>query len=409
MLCHQLYTTINNSALVQGSFLMLNSIGTPFRLFVFGVLAVVATTRVQAELPAEPIPKIETVSSEYPDSLIFVHDANFNALIAGRVVLVDVASDSRNYKGALDAAQFASFTESTINKELYVAETFYSRGTRGERTDVLTVYDRDHLKVIAELELPNQKRGMMVSNRYTLQLVDNDQILLVFNFTPAASVSVIDIAKREILSEVQIPGCSLIYPTGVRGFSSLCSNGSLITVQFDNDGKVLSQSRLPAFFNVDQDPLFAKPVYIDGTAYFPSFHGQIQPINLSSNEPSIEPAWSLLSTSDTEQNWRPGGWQIASVSDAGQIYLLMHPDGEDGSHKGGGSEVWVFDPKTKKRVARFELKEWGVSIEVTRGADPYLVVTNGDMQLDIYGASDGSWLKMIGGTAAMPFNLHALK
>lgn len=388
---------------------MLDSIGKPFRLFAYGLLAVTAATTVQAELPAEPIPKVESLTSEYPDSLIFVHDANFDALVAGRVALIDVAPNSRNYKGALDAAQFASFTESAINKELYVAETFYSRGTRGERTDVLTVYDREKLTVVADLELPNQKRGMMVSNRYTLQLIDKDQFLLVFNFTPAASVSVIDIAKREILNEVQIPGCSLTYPTGVRGFSSLCSNGSLITVQFDSDGKVLTQSRLPTFFNVDQDPLFAKPVFIDGTAYFPSFNGQMQPINLSSNEPSIEPAWSLVSASEAEQNWRPGGWQIASVSDAGQIYILMHPDGVNGSHKGGGAEVWIFDPKTKKRVERFKLKEWGVSIEVTRGADPYLVVTNGDMQLDIYRASDGSWLKMIGGTASMPFNLHALR
>jgi methylamine dehydrogenase heavy chain len=386
-----------------------SSIGKPFRLFAYGLLAVVASTNVLAELPAEPIPNVETLSGEYPDSLIFAHDANFDALIAGRVVLVDVAPNSRNYQGALDAAQFASFTESTINKELYVAETFYSRGTRGKRTDVLSIYDRESLKVVAELELPGQKRGMMVSNRYTLQLIDKDQILLVFNFTPAASVSVIDIAKREVLNEVQIPGCSLIYPTGVRGFSSLCSNGSLITFQFDSDGGVLSQSRLAAFFNVDHDALFAKPVYIDGTAYFPSFSGQMQPINLSSNEPSIEPAWSLLSALESEQNWRPGGWQIASVSDAGQIYLLMHSDGTDGSHKGGGSEVWVFNPETKERVERFKLKEWGVSIELTRGVDPYLVVTNGDMQLDIYRASDGSWLKMIGGTAAMPFNLHALR
>lgn len=109
-----------------------SSIGKPFRRFAYGLLAVAASTTVLAELPAEPIPKVETLSSEYPDSLIFVHDANFDALIAGRVALVDVAPNSRNYKGALDAAQFASFTQSTINKELYVAETFYSRGTPRE-------------------------------------------------------------------------------------------------------------------------------------------------------------------------------------------------------------------------------------------------------------------------------------
>ena len=69
----------------------------------------------------------------------------------------------------------------------------------------------------------------------------------------------------------------------------------------------------------------------------------------------------------------------------------------------------MYDPASKKRVKRFELKEWGVSIEVTRGKNPYLVVTNGDMQLDVYEASSGKWIKMIGGAAAMPLNLHALR
>jgi len=112
------------------------------------ISALVAVTSSHAELPAEPIPNIAAISPDYPDSLIFVHDANFDALIAGRVILVDVAPETHNYKGALDAAQFPSFTESAVRSELYVAETFYSRGTRGVRTDVVTIYDKEHLQPI---------------------------------------------------------------------------------------------------------------------------------------------------------------------------------------------------------------------------------------------------------------------
>ena len=79
------------------------------------------------------------------------------------------------------------------------------------------------------------------------------------------------------------------------------------------------------------------------------------------------------------------------------------------SHKSGGSEVWVYDLAKQKRLKKFELKNWAVSIEVTRGKDPYLVVTNGDMALDVYRANSGKWLKVIGGAAAMPFTLHALR
>lgn len=368
-----------------------------------------STGLARAELPAEPIPKVGTLKPDYPNSLVFVHDANFKALIAGKVALVDVAPDNHNYKGAVDASQFASFTESSTRGELYVAETHYSRGTRGERTDVISIYDRETLVQTGEILLPGGKRGQVVANRYTLQLIDEDRFLLLFNFTPAASVQIINMATREIIGETQIPGCSLIYPTGKRGFSSLCSNGSMLSVQFNEDGSVAGQERLKSFFNVDEDPLFDKPVFIDKTAYFPTFHGQIQTIDLTGDFARLGNSWSLLSDRDRGQNWRPGGWQIATVSDSGFIYVLMHRDGTNGSHKGGGSEVWVFDPTTQKRIQRRELKNWGVSIEVTRGKSPYLVVTNGDMQLDIYNAASGEWLKMIGDTAAMPFNLHAVR
>ena len=363
--------------------------------------------RAGAELPAEPVPSVARLSSDYPESLLFAQDVNFDALIAGRVVLLDVAADNRHYKGALDAAQFATFVESRRRDELYVAETFYSRGTRGTRTDVITIYDKENLTPIDEVLLPGGKRGLFVANRYAMRLIDKDRMLLVYNFTPAASVTLLDIERREILNEVSIPGCGLVYPSGKRGFASLCSNGSIHVVQFDKNGKVTSEKKLPSFFNVDEDPLFDKPIYIKQVAWFPSFKGDIQALDLSGNRPQIGPRWSLLSNAERRQNWRPGGWQIASVDDASLIYVLMHKDGKNGSHKDGGEEVWVFDPAKKQRVQRIKLKTWGISIEATRGVAPYLAVVNAEFQLDIYDAKTGRWLKQIGSIGATPLNLYA--
>lgn len=362
-----------------------------------------------AELPAETLPKIETLSAQYPDSVVFAHDANFNALIAGRVVVLDVGSKKRNYWGSMDASQFASFVQSKEREELYVAETHYSRGTRGDRTDVVTIYDRQNLKVIGEIDLPGGKRGQVVSHRYSFQLLDNDRYLAVFNFTPAASVQIIDLDSRKILNDIQIPGCGLVYPTGKRGFSSLCSNGALYTTQFDPQGQITEQAKVPPFFKVGDDPLFDKPVYHEGVAYFPTFLGMIQPVDLSSNKPKVKDAWPLLTKKEKKQNWRPGGWQIATVDDAGLAYMLMHKDGFDGSHKSGGTEVWVYDLKKQKRVNKINLKNGGISIEVTRGKNPYLVVSNFEFQIDVYGAENGDWIRMIGGAAAMPFSLHSMR
>jgi len=375
---------------------------------IIGILTVLVLHSVFADLPNDPINVIEKLPASYPDTWVYAHDTNFFALADGKVVVVDVAAENRNYKGSLGVGQFGSFLPSSTRSELYAAETFYSRRLRGERTDVITVYDKVNLSPIAEIALPGGKRGQLVTYKSTLQFLDDEKFLLVFNFTPASSVSVIDIDKRKVTSEVQIPGCAMIYPTAKLSFASLCSDDVMLISTLDKKGKLKSQKRSKKFFDGDKDPLFAFNAKMGNVAYFPSFLGQVQAIDMSSKTPKILESWSLASDEDKKENWRPGGWQIITAHDKGELFVLMHKDGHNGSHKDGGSEVWVFDTKSKKRIKRFVLKEWGVSIEVTRGESPYLVVTNGNYNLDVYSADDGSWIRMIGGRAfEMPMVLHA--
>ena len=361
-----------------------------------------------AELPPEPIPSVATLPDEYPDSWIFAHDVNFGALVAGRVAIVDVSADSYEYKGMVDAGQFASFTESRTRKELYVAETFYSRTTRGERTDAVTIYDKSTLTPVDEILLPGGKRAQLVANEYTLQLIDRDRLLLVFNFTPAASVTVIDLANRKVIAEHEISGCGMIFPTGRRGFSTLCANGSMLTYQLKKDGSIRKQTRLEPFFSVDDDPVFDKPVYLNGRAYFPSFKGKVHVLDMKAGMPAVKDAWSLVSQQEMNQGWRPGGWEIIAGEGDNLIYVLMHAGGVDGSHKNGGSEVWVYDVGDKQRVRRLPLKTPGFSIEVVeRDQDKsYLVVNNLSMNLDVY-HTDGKHLRTLTGVGDMPISLHA--
>lgn len=371
--------------------------------FVF--MSLLFSVAASAELSPENIPKVATLPADYPASWVFAHDTNFYSLLTGKVVIIDVAADSHEYKGAIDAAQFATFVESSTRSELYVAETFYTRGTRGERTDAVTIYDKATLKRIAEIILPGKKRAQIVTNKFATRLIDNDNYLLIFNFTPASSVTVIDIDKRAVLNEIPVPGCSMIYPTGQRGFSSMCGDGSLLTISLDKKGGVSKQEKLPAVFNIDDDPLFDKPAYIGETAYFPTFQGAMQPIALA-NKPKVLPRWSLVSKRDAKDNWRPSGWQIISANNSGELYVLMQKNGSNGSHKEGGEEVWVFDAKKRKRIRRIALEQPGFSIEVTAGKQALLVVTNVEMGIDVY-SLDGKLQRHIGAAGAMPIILHA--
>ncbi len=363
-----------------------------------------------AELAPEPIPQVLSLPTDYPDTWLYAHDSNFFSLVDGKVVIVDVAAENRNYKGQIGAGQFASFIESSRRPELYVAETFYSRRTGGERTDTITIYNKAGLEQIAEIILPGGKRGQNVSLKNNLQLLNEERWLLVFNFTPAASVTVVDIVNREVLTEIAIPGCALIYPSGKTGFGSLCSDGSMLVTELSDEGKLKRQERLPVFFDMEADPLFTKTGRIGQMAYFPSFRGDIQEVDFSSTRPVISARWSLVSEEEKAQGWRPGGWQVITSHPDGRLYVLMHKDGYDGSHKNGGAEVWVFDAKKRQRIRRIVLENWGVTIEVTRGERPYLVVTNADFAMDVYDLEDDKLLRTIGGRAAeTPFMLHAVK
>jgi len=146
--------------------------------------------------------------------------------------------------------------------EFYVADTVWSRGTRGTRTDFITVYDMHTLNPIGEIVLPGAKRALITAMQGLTAFTDDQRLALVFNFTPASSVTVVDLTKRQVLGEVETPGCSLVYPSGVRGFSTLCSSGTLLTVRLDANGAVAGRSESKAFNPLDTDPLFTESTVV---------------------------------------------------------------------------------------------------------------------------------------------------
>jgi methylamine dehydrogenase heavy chain len=114
---------------------------------------------------------------------------------------------------------------------------------------------------------------------------------------------------------------------------------------------------------------------------------------------------------DGEKNgWRPGGLQLTASDSKGRLYVLMHKDSYDGSHKDPGIEVWVFDTDARRRIDRIKLQHPAISIEVTRDDDPLLVTTNINMEVDVYNAGDGEHLRTIGNFGQeTPLLLHGAR
>jgi len=362
-----------------------------------------------AEVQPESTGVIETLPETWPAHWIIVQDAAFFHMSDGKFIVLDADSDDQwgRFKGFFNASFIGMFVQATTRPEMYVAETFRARGTRGERTDVLTIYDKVKMEPVGEVVIP-AKRSSNMPTAYNLQLVDDEKLALIYNFTPAQSVSVVDVVAREFLAEIPIPGCALTFPMAGRAFASICGDGSLLAVTIGDDGQQASASRTERFFDVRDDPLMEKPAMHNGIAYFPSFLGNMYPVDLNGPAPVVGDPWSMIG--DEEGGWRPGGLQLSGNDADGNLYFLMHPEGREGSHKDPGVEVWVFDGEAKRRVNRFELSLPAISIAVTRDESPLLVATNINLEIDVYDASSGKHLRTIGNFGQeTPLLLHGAR
>jgi len=99
---------------------------------------------------------------------------------------------------------------------------------------------------------------------------------------------------------------------------------------------------------------------------------------------------------------------LLDVDATGKMYILMHPDGKEGSHKDPGSEVWVYDLAEQKRLNRIALNNWGISVALTRSPEPLLLVTTAEMGVDVYDVNSSSFLRSLSFGQETPFVIHAV-
>jgi methylamine dehydrogenase heavy chain len=237
--------------------------------------------------------------------------------------------------------------------EIYLPETYYDRGVRGKRTDVVTIYDTSTLEPVHEIAIP-AKRAEYFPGNAANALSDDGRFVAVFNLTPVTSLSIVDVVARRFTAEVPAPGCSLVFAAGPRRFFMLCANGSALTVVLDDAGQPVRIDRGQPFFDPNEDPLTEKAVRRGDTWLFVSFEGYVQPIDVGGAELGIGERWPLFDDAARAESWRVGGQQHLAVhGPSGKLYALVHQGGPD-THKQPGTEVWVYDLATRRRVKRIE-------------------------------------------------------
>jgi len=331
---------------------------------------------------------IESLPAKSPHWVYIVDEAFANEIDA-RVRLFD--GDSYRHLGQIDAGFNPGVVLSPDRTTTAVATTYFARGGHGARTDVVEFIDNTNLTTVSEIVLP-PKHAQLSPAFSILSYSSDGRFVYVSYITPAASFGVLDPANKTVLSEIDTAGCVLVLASGPNRVSSLCDSGRLLTVTLDEQGHEASRALSDVFFNPDSDPIFAQGVPTSSGYLFLSFLGQVHEVDLTGPQPLIHAPWSIVSTAE-KGHWRPGGQQLAAIHGAlGRLYVPMHRGGE-GSHKEGGSEIWVMDLKTHHRIARWPMRPLRLgpisAVQVSQDAAPVLFAGTDDPGVAVLDALTG--------------------
>ena len=387
------------------------------RYLLCGMSLLATAAPVLAEFVPEQA-RVEALGDHRDQHWFWIWGNNAPNMVDGRAYLFD---DQGHNLGQLSTGIWSNGLQLGKNRdELYATEIYFSRGVRGQRSDVVTVYDAKTLSPKREIPIPAKRMTALISTGLSV-LSDDERFLLVLNFTPAQSISVVDLENSRFVTEVSIPGCASIYPAGPRDFYAICGNGGFFHLRLDEQGQVALQERTPPVFDPLQDLLLTTGVRDDDTWYFVSQHNRAYALKLGADGVRPIKQWSLVSDAERDDGWGiAGNHGVAVHQQSGRLFVLMHKDKPENYQK-PGNEVWVFDVATQQRVARLSLKEQSTAIGVSQGAQPrlysldwivpmpslftlWIYLTEGDAGLtpllrqgvNLYDADSGEHLRSVG-------------
>lgn len=325
---------------------------------------------VPAELPAET-PYVETMPDGPRDHWVALGDINPLSSLDTRVVIYD--ADKGTMLGQMNTGYWSALAFFPADKSQFVTlETYFAQGTRGTRTDYVVTYDPKTLLPTHEIEIPSKRMSALTQTRVA-DVSDDGRFIAISNFTPAQSVSFVDLKEHRFLSEVDTPGCGQVYPAGPRRFAILCGDATLRMLTLDDAGNVTTQTDGEVFFDPFKDPVLVHAARHGANDWlFISMDGYIHDVDVSGGAAKLKEKWSLLSDDEREDGWRTGGVQPLAIHQAtNRLYALMRQGGRE-TYEEPGEEIWVIDLATRKTVERITLENLTMAINVSQDDQPLL-------------------------------------
>jgi methylamine dehydrogenase heavy chain len=322
-----------------------------------------------AAIAQEPLKPEEMTVETIPEGTpkLFVQDLAIEHIVDSRMRIMD--ANSLKLLGIVGTGFLGQVYVPRGQNVFYVSTSYIEKITRGKRTDFLETYDSNTLQLKSEIPIAST-RAQALNYRPLLQGSSDNRWIFVQNATPATSISVVDLNAQKQTAEVANAGCYGIYPsaTDAMRFATMCGDGTFGSFTLAADGSKAELASSEKIFDPNADALFIHGERDGNNWIFASFTGNIYLVDLEGQTAKLTEKIEM--TKGTEGNWRPSGYQThAFHPKSGVLFVLMHKGGAEGSHKNPAEEIWAYDVRNKKLLARSPTTT-AFSVGVGRGDDP---------------------------------------
>ena len=237
-------------------------------------------------------------------------DTSFPAAEASKTYVLNGTTGA--IEGMINQGYWPNFAISPDGTELYAVDTYWEKHTRGKRSDYIVVRDAQTLEVKEDIPLPDG-RFLIASKKYNFDVTPDGRYGLTYNLAPSTAVTVTDLKARKSVGSIGIPGCGLIFAQAPNRFSSLCADGSISTVTFDDSAKA-TVKHAANIFDAKNDPAFEHSAWDKKhqMLYLVTYQGDVVPVSLAADQAVSGAKWSLTSA--------PSARRLAAGRLAGQSF-----------------------------------------------------------------------------------------
>jgi len=314
-------------------------------LFTLALLFPFASPLLAQDAIAPETMTVEVIPAGTPK--LFVADLAITNIVDGKIYVYH--ADDLKVLGTLGLGFMGQMYVPAARDVVYVSTSYVEKISRGKRSDFLEVYDSSALTLRAEIPIAST-RTQALNFRPLMQGSVDSRWMFIQNATPATSISVVDLEAGKQVAEIPNPGCWGIYPSAKDGrrFATMCGDGTFGSYTLSEDGSEAERTASEAIFDPAGNALFSHGERDGDTWLFITFAGDLYRVNLEGDTAAL-----VDQSTFAAEGWRPGGYQPHAYHQAtGTLFVLMHPNGAEGSHKNPGEEIWAYDVAGKKLLSR---------------------------------------------------------